>query len=156
MGSLSQDSYLAKIGAVQLKSYFENRIAQELIQLTLGSVNLSSLQDPFSASMLATGQQPFFTKNWKITVPENPLLGAVSFANRLTGTYFPVSFIPGDYFDAPDPVYSPQTENALNVVNNLTGGALGPILNKFRNPSEIFLAKNFLKILVIKWILVIV
>jgi hypothetical protein len=51
LGSLSQDSYLAKIGAVQLKSYFENRIAQELIQLTLGSVNLSSLQDPFSASM---------------------------------------------------------------------------------------------------------
>jgi len=142
LGSLSQDSYLAKIGAVQLKSYFENRIAQELIQLTLGSVNLSSLQDPFSASMLATGQQPFFTKNWKITVPENPLLAAVSFANRLTGTYFPVSFIPGDYFDAPDPVYSPQTENALNVVNNLTGGALGPILNKFRNPSEIFLANT--------------
>ena len=141
-GNLSQDSYLAKIGAVELKGYFEDRIAQELIQLTLGSANLSSLQDPFSASMLATGQQPFFTKNWKITVPENPLLAAVSFANRLTGTYFPVSFIPGDYFDDPDPVYSPQTENALNTVNNLTGGALGGVLNKFRSPSEIFLANT--------------
>ena len=142
LGNLSQDSYLAKIGAVQLKGYFEDRIAQELIQLTLGSANLSSLQDPFSASMLATGQQPFFTKNWKITVPENPLLAAVSFANRLTGTYFPVSFIPGDYFDDPDPVFSPQTENALNTVNNLTGGALGGVLNKFRSPSEIFLANT--------------
>jgi hypothetical protein len=141
-GNLSQDSYLAKIGAVQLKGYFEDRIAQELIQLSLGSINLSSLQDPFSASMLATGQQPFFTKNWKITVPENPLLAAVSFANRLTGTYFPVSFIPGDYFDDPDPIYSPQTENALNTINNLTGGALGSVLNKFRSPSEVFLANT--------------
>jgi len=141
-GSLSQDSYLAKLGAGYLKEYFEERIAQEFYQITLGSVNLSTLQDPFSASMLATGQQPFFTKNWKITVPENPLLAAVSFANRLTGTYFPVSFIPGDYFDDPDPVYSPQTENALNTVNNLTGGALGGVLNKFRNPSEIFLANT--------------
>ena len=141
-GNLSQDSYLAKIGAVELKGYFEDRIAQELIQLSLGSINLSSLQDPFSASMLATGQQPFFTKNWKITVPENPLLAAVSFANRLTGTYFPVSFIPGDYFDDPDPVYSPQTQNALNTVNNLTGGALGSVLNKFRSPSEVFLANT--------------
>ncbi len=142
MGLLSQDSYIAKTGALYLKGYFEDRIAQEFYQITLGSANLSSLQDPFSASMLATGQQPFFTKNWKITVPENPLLAAVSFANRLTGTYFPVSFIPGDYFDDPDPVYSPQTENALNTVNNLTGGALGSVLNKFRNPSEIFLANT--------------
>jgi hypothetical protein len=141
-GTLSQDSYIAKTGALYLREYFEERIAQEFYQITLGSANLSSLQDPFSASMLATGQQPFFTKNWKITVPENPLLAAVSFANRLTGTYFPVSFIPGDYFDDPDPVYSPQTENALNTVNNLTGGALGGVLNKFRNPSEIFLANT--------------
>lgn len=141
-GNLSQDSYLAKIGAVELKGYFEDRIAQELIQLTLGSFNLGSLQDPFSASMLATGQQPFFNKNWKITVPENPILAAVSFANKLTGTYFPVSFIPGDYFDDPDPIYSPQVENALNVVNNLTLGALGSVLNKFRSPSEVFLANT--------------
>ena len=142
MGNLSQDSYLAKIGASQLKGYFEDRIAQEIYQMTLGSINLSTLQDPFSATMLATGQQPFFTKNWKITIPENPLLAAVSFLNRLTGTYFPVSFIPGDYFDDPDPIYSPQTQNALNVVNNLTGGALGSVLNNFRSPSEIFLANT--------------
>jgi hypothetical protein len=141
-GNLSQDSYIAKIGALELRGYFQDRIAQEFLQLSLGSINLSSLQDPFSASMLATGQQPFFTKNWKITVPENPLLAAVSFANRLTGTYFPVSFIPGDYFDDPDPIYSPQTENALNTVNNLTGGALGSVLNKFRSPSEVFLANT--------------
>ena len=140
-GPLSQDTYLAKIGAAQLKSLFEERIASELLQATVGRVNLDSLQDPFSASMVATGQQPFFTKNWRITVPENPKTAAATLANRLTGTYFPVSFIPGDYFDESF-IDNPQTEAALNVVNNLTGGFLGPILNKFKNPSEIFVANT--------------
>ncbi len=139
-GSLSQDSYLAKIGAAQLKGYFEDRIASELEQLTIGSINLDTLSDPFSASLLASGQQPFFIKNWKITVPENPLLAAVSFANRLSGTYFPVSFIPGDYFDENNP--EGNVSGALNTANNLTAGALGGILNKFRNPSELFLANT--------------
>ena len=139
-GTLSQDSYLAKIGATQLKGYFEDRIAAELEQLTIGSLNLDTLSDPFSASLLASGQQPFFIKNWKITVPENPLLAAVSFANRLSGTYFPVSFIPGDYFDENNP--EGNVSGGLNVLNNLTGGALGGILNKTRNPSEIFLANT--------------
>ena len=140
-GPLSQDTYLAKIGAAQLKSLFEERIASELLQASVGSVNLDSLQDPFSASMVATGKQPFFTKNWRITVPENPIKASVTLANRLTGTYFPVSFIPGDYFDESF-IDNPQTEAALNVVNNLTGGFLGPILNKFKNPSEIFVANT--------------
>jgi hypothetical protein len=140
-GPLSQDTYLARIGAAQLKGLFEERIAAELLQSTLGRVNLDSLQDPFSASMIATGQQPFFTKNWKITVPENPISASVSLANRLTGTYFPVSFIPGDYFDESF-IDNPQTEAALNVANTLTGGFLGPILNKFKNPSEIFVANT--------------
>ena len=140
-GPLSQDTYLAKIGAAQLKSLFEERIASEILQASVGSVNLDSLQDPFSASMIATGQQPFFTKNWRITVPENPISASVTLANRLTGTYFPVSFIPGDYFDESF-IDNPQTEAALNVGNNLTGGFLGPILNKFKNPSEIFVANT--------------
>ena len=140
-GPLSQDTYLAKIGAAQLKSLFEERIASEILQASVGSVNLDSLQDPFSASMVATGKQPFFTKNWRITVPENPISAAVTLANRLTGTYFPVSFIPGDYFDESF-IDNPQTEKALNVANNLTGGFLGPILNKFKNPSEIFVANT--------------
>jgi hypothetical protein len=139
-GLLSQDSYLAKIGAAQLKGYFEDRIANEIEQMSVGSINLDTLSDPFSASLLASGQQPFFIKNWKITVPENPAFAAISFANRLTGTYFPVSFIPGDYFDETDPVGN--VPSSLNTINNLTGGALGPILNKFRNPSEIFLANT--------------
>ena len=139
-GTLSQDSYLAKIGATYLKGYFNERIASEIEQLTVGSINLDTLSDPFSASLLATGQQPFFIKNWKITVPENPVLAAVSFANRLSGTYFPVSFIPGDYFNENNP--EANVSGALNTANNLTGGALGGVLNKYRSPSELFLANT--------------
>ena len=142
-GPLSSDSYLAKIGASQLKFAFDERIAQEIEQATIGAINLDTISDPFSASLLATGQQPFFTRDWRITVPENPLVNAVNLANRITGTYFPVSFIPGDYFNENTPYTNPQQQGgALNIINNLTGGLLSPILNKSRNPSEIFVANT--------------
>ena len=142
-GPLSSDSYLAKIGATQLKFAFDERVAQEINQATIGAINLDSISDPFTASLLATGQQPFFIRDWKITVPENPLVNAVNLATRITGTYFPVSFIPGDYFNENSPYTNPQQQNgALNTINNLTGGLLSPILNKSRNPSEIFVANT--------------
>ena len=141
-GLLSQDSELAQRGALALKEGFQRRIDFETQQLVSSVFQLDQLQDPFEASLVATGQQPLIGKNWKITVPENPILAAVSFANRLTGTYFPVSPIPGDYFDETTQVLSPQTENALNVTNNLTGGLLGSVMNKYRNPSEIFVANT--------------
>ena len=122
-GPLSSDSYLAKIGATQLKFAFEERVAQEINQATIGAINLDTISDPFTASLLATGQQPFFIRDWKITVPENPLVNAVNLATRITGTYFPVSFIPGDYFNENTPYTNPQQQNgALNTINNLTGG----------------------------------
>jgi len=141
-GLLSSDTYLAKIGASQLKFAFNERIAQEIAQATVGVINLDTVTDPLSASLLATGQQPFFIRNWKITVPENPVLAAVSLANRLTGTYFPVSFIPGNYFIENTPINTAQTIAALGVPNALSGGLLAPILNKYRNPSEIFVANT--------------
>jgi hypothetical protein len=142
-GPLSQDSYLAKLGAQTLKSLFEDRIALELYQQTVGAVNLQSLQDPFEASLLVTGQQPLIYRNWRITVPENPILAIVDLATRIAGAYWPVSPIPGDYFDENDlNGQTTQTSTALNVVNQLTGGFLGPILNKSRNPSQIFLANT--------------
>ncbi len=138
-GPLSQDSLLAQIGAKKLKEAFEKRIADEVNNTINSIVNLDSLQDPFEASLVASGQQPLINKNWKITVPDNPLLAAVSFANRLSGTYFPVSLIPGDYFTKPLQGQNAQTQGALNVVNNLTGGALGSLLPNAKNPSVLFL-----------------
>jgi hypothetical protein len=140
-GPLSQDTYLAQIGAQQLKTLFEERIAAELVQSTIGRVNLDSLQDPFSAALVATGKEPLIEKNWKISQPESPIGAAISFANRLTGTYFPVSPIPGTYFNDAD-IQAPLLEKGLNVANNLTGGLLGPILDIYRNPSETFVANT--------------
>ena len=142
-GSLSQDSYLARLGALQLNEAFQDRIAREIYINTVGQVNLQSLQDPFEASLLVTGQQPLIYRNWKITSPEDPITAAADLITRLGGAYWPVSLIPGDYFtDNTRNGQTQQTSNALNVVNQLTGGFLGPILNSKRNPSEIFLANT--------------
>jgi hypothetical protein len=143
-GNLSQDSYIAKLGASYLKDALQYRINQEIYEETVGVVNLSSLQDPFQAALIATGQQPLIYRNWTITVPENPIIATVDFATRLTGSYWPVSFIPGDYFDENENNGLPtsQTTNALSTVNQLTGGLLGPVLNLKRNPSQIFLANT--------------
>jgi hypothetical protein len=140
-GPLSQDTYLAKIGAQQLKSAFEERIAQQVKKQTVGRINLDSLEDPFSASLVAAGKEPFIEKNWTITQPENPIEAAAAFATRLSGTYFPVSTIPGSYFNDVN-FQAPKLEKALNVGNSLTGGLLGPILDVFRNPSETFVANT--------------
>ena len=142
-GTLSQDSYIAKIGAEQLNYLFQQRVAAEIYQNTVGAVNLESLSDPFEASLIVTGQEPLVYQNWRITSPENPIVAAFDFATRLASAYWPVSLIPGDYFDENVPNgQSQQVSNALNVVNQLTGGFLGPILNLKRNPSEIFLANT--------------
>jgi hypothetical protein len=140
-GPLSQDTFLARLGAERLKSAFEERIADQLRKETIGRINLDSLEDPFSASLVAAGKQPFVEKNWSITQPENPVEAAAAFALRLSGTYFPVSTIPGDYFNDTN-IQAPLLEKALNVGNSLTGGLLGPILDVFRNPSETFVANT--------------
>ena len=142
-GSLSQDSYMARLASQKLKESFQYRIDREIAINTVGMVNLQSLQDPFEASLLISGQQPLIYKDWTITVPENPIVGAIDLVTKLAGAYWPVSLIPGDYFDDNTKNgQTPQTSNALNVANQLTGGLLSPILNKKRNPSEIFLVNT--------------
>jgi hypothetical protein len=97
-GSLSQDSYLAKLGATFLNQLFQDRIARQIFINTVGQVNLESLSDPFEASLIVSGQEPLVYRNWKITIPENPVLAAADLITRLGGAYWPVSPIPGDYF----------------------------------------------------------
>jgi len=143
-GLLSQDSYIAKLGAESLKFAIQARIDAELFQRTLGSVNLDVLSDPFEASLVATGREPLVYRDYRITVPENPVTAGAELTLRLTGAYLPFSLIPGDYFleNQPGAGSSNQTNQALNIINQLTGGFLGPILNTTRNPSEIFLANT--------------
>ena len=143
-GLLSQDSFIAKLGAESLKFAIQARIEAELFQRTLGSVNLDVLSDPFEGSLVASGREPLVYRDYRITVPENPVTAGAELALRLTGAYLPFSLIPGDYFleNEPGAGMSRQTTQALNVINRLTGGFLGPILNTNRNPSEIFLSNT--------------
>lgn len=143
-GPLSEDSFIAKLGAENLKFAFQERVAAEIYKSTIGLVSLDSLKDPFEASLIISGKQPLIAKNYTITVPETPLARAGALALKLSGTYFPVSPIPGDYFEenTKGGVQTSQTSTALNVINSLTGGFLGPILNLRRNPSQIFIANT--------------
>ena len=140
-GPLSEDSFIAKLGAERLKFAFEERVSAEIYQNTVGVLNLQALKDPFEASLLVSGKEKLIQKNYKITVPNNPITRALSLATSLTGAYWPVSPIPGSYFEnvPKNGQQGEQTSGALNVLNRLTGGFLGPILDIKSNPSDLFL-----------------
>lgn len=114
-GPLSQDSNLAKIAAESLKSEFEYRVAQETYQQTIGRVNaLDALQDPYDLLGLVTGKNSIIERDWKISVPKNPIAKGLDFISRVTGVYSPYSWIPGDYFSAePRKLLLNQAANAI-------------------------------------------
>jgi hypothetical protein len=101
-GSLSQDSFIAQLGSKVLKKEFQERIGRELIQNTVGRINLpNAVGNPVEAIQLLQGKRPLIERDWVITRPSNIALAAVDFAARLGGFYFPGSVIPGDYFTQP-------------------------------------------------------
>jgi hypothetical protein len=147
-GTLSQDTFLAKIAASSLKSAFEERIAYEVTFLNgqgpsvpLGFGNINTLNSPFSNLFTNFNNQPLSNKDWKITVPEDTQANNQQFTNRLQENYYPASPIPGDYFDSFSPIQAPVVETALENINNITGN-IGPVLNLLRNPSEIFISNT--------------
>jgi len=143
-GTLSQDSYLARIGVVSLKESLQYRIDREIYIRTVGVVNLDALQDPLEASLVATGQEPFIYRNYQITVPANPITGAFDFTTRLASTYFPVSFIPGSYFQEPNKGLISQTisnigNKLVGTIDSLLGTNIGGTIDTLRQPSQLFL-----------------
>jgi len=147
-GTLSQDTFLAKIAASSLKSAFEERIAYEVNFLNgqgpsvpLGFGNINTLNSPFSNLFTNFNNQPLSNKDWKITVPEDTQANNQQFTNRLQENYYPASPIPGDYFDSFSPIQAPVVETALENINNITGN-IGPVLNLLRNPSETFISNT--------------
>ena len=140
-GLLSQDSYLAKLGAQTLKKLFQDRVDADTRRNTQGILTLDTTSDPFDISLIIAGKEPLRSKNWTITVPTTPT-NESPFIQSLGGAYFPVSPIAGDYFD---PVLfnagsSTQISLALNVPNLTTGGGGLPLtLNITTNPSQNFI-----------------
>ena len=142
-GRLSQDSYIARLGAETLRKEFEERIGREVEQLTIKRANFLNLNDPINVINIIKGTVPLIEPNYSITVPSGPINAAVNFGARLTGTYIPVSPIPGDYFDANAYLRVP------GQTSQLAGAAGVPIgqgfLNAFLRPvTDINSSQRFL------------
>jgi hypothetical protein len=151
-GNLSQDSALANIAAKQLQKEFKHRVALELLQQTLGKINLFNSNvdpdtgevsakpntDPFNAIGLLTGNIPIIARNYRITNPDLFLGQAINFAARIAGTYSPYSYIPGEYFDYPDRKGGGIFNNPLSLL----GQGVGAIFRSFQpanqSASELF------------------
>ena len=137
-GSLSQDSALAGLAAKQLQKEFKHRVALELIQQTLGLVNvintnvndnngltISPNLNPFDILGILSGNIPVIGAQYNITVPDGLFGQAINFAAKLAGTYSPYSYIPDDYFDYPG------NQSAIVPINILSeiGGAIANIFS---------------------------
>jgi outer membrane protein OmpA-like peptidoglycan-associated protein len=130
-GLLSQDSYIQRLGAQTLRKEFEERIAQQIRQDTIGRANVLNVTSGTDAVNILAGIVPILEPNYTITVTQNPILAATNFALRLAGSVSPVSTIPGSYWD---PNINPPNSTTLqqigsafrrsnvgNFINNLLG-----------------------------------
>jgi hypothetical protein len=152
-GSLSQDSQLAALGAKQLQKEFRHRVALELLQQTLGRVNVLNTNidadtgeistkpnlDPFNALGLLTGNIPIIERNYSITSPELFLGQGINFAAKLAGTYSPYSYIPGDYFTYPDKNGFGTYDNVFSAIGGAIAGLIQMVNPNNNNSSELFL-----------------
>ena len=128
---LISDSYLQQLGAQSLREATQARIAREIERNTIGAINLDTLTNPFNATLLATGQEPFIYRDYTITKPDGLLDYAAFFLQKLTGTYLPASPIEGSYFSDVELLRL----RPLQAIGNLGGGN---IVNR-PNPSIKFL-----------------
>ena len=130
-GLLSADSFIARLGARQLKKDFEDRIGREIIRNTIGRANILNINGATNLVNILNGTVPLIEPNYTITVPSNPLVAATSFALRLAGSVIPISEIPGSYWDPninpPQPTTIQQAllGNPLAAVGSFTNKLLG-------------------------------
>jgi hypothetical protein len=130
-GLLSQDSYIARLGAENLRKDFQARIAAQILQDTIGRANIFNVRSGTDVLSLITGRVPLIEPNYRITISSNPILAASDFALRLAGSILPVSTIPGSYFDPSinpgQPTTIQQLQNAYrqSTVGKLLTGLLG-------------------------------
>jgi hypothetical protein len=114
------DSYLAQLSANFLAESFRERISREIEKNTIGRVNLQAFSDPFSVSLLASGQQPLIAKNYTITVPDGVVDQAVFLLQKFSGTYIPTSPIEGAYLTDPQRENTKPFQRLLNPINKST------------------------------------
>jgi hypothetical protein len=139
-GLLSQDSFIARLGAATLRKEFQERIATQIRQDTIGRVNLFSVDSATDVINLITGRVPLIEPNWTITQPENPVLAATNFILRLGGSILPLSPIPGSYFDNGITLRQPTTVNQLQNAfrKSAIGNFVTTLLGTNLSGSQIF------------------
>lgn len=144
-GSLSQDSFIAKLGAKVLRKEFQDRVAAELRRQSLGRANFLNTNSTSNLVGILTGNVPLLQPNYQITVPANPISYAAEFALRLAGGFLPVSPIPGSYFDPSinpgQPTTIQQISNAFNNTVGQTGvgQVISALLGTSKSGSQLFL-----------------
>lgn len=137
LGTLSQDSALAQIAATRLRKSFEDSIALETYQQTIGRANfLQTGSDPYRILNLITGRQPLIEPDWHITVPDSIIGKGLDFISRVTGVYSPYSYIPGDYFN--NVGKKSILNQAINTVSQVFG--FPAVLPSKKSSSDVFLA----------------
>jgi hypothetical protein len=130
-GLLSQDSFIARLGAKVLRKGFQDRIARQVYLDTVAKANIFNVRSGTDILNLVTGRVPLIEPNYRITVPSNPILAASDFALRLAGSILPVSEIPGSYFDPSVNNGQPTTIQQINAaypsstLGNLVSSLLG-------------------------------
>jgi hypothetical protein len=118
-GLLSQDSFIARLGAKTLREEFQKRIAVNLERETIGRANAFNVRSGTDFLRLVSGRVPLIEPNWTITVSQNPLVRSVDFAAKLAGSELPISQISGSYFD---PSINPsQPTTVQQIGRNLFG-----------------------------------
>jgi hypothetical protein len=139
-GLLSQDSFIARLGARTLKREFEERIGRAIVRETIGRANFLNINSSTNVVNILTGRVPLIEPNYQITVPGNPITAAADFGLRLGGSLVPFSLIPGSYFDPninpgqPTTIGQALLANPLAALGNLTSKLLGA----GKTGSEIF------------------
>jgi hypothetical protein len=133
-GSMSQDSYIARLGAQTLRSEFQERIAARIRLETIARVNILNVTSGTDIVNILSGQVPILEPNYQITVPSNPITAAADFALRLGGSILPVSLIPGSYFD---PMINPgQPTTIQQVTNAIAGTTVGNFFNQLLGAGQ--------------------
>lgn len=130
-GLLSQDSFIAKLGATTLRREFEERIARAIERETIGRANFLNINSSTNLVNILIGRVPLIEPNYQITVLANPITAVADFTLRLSGAYTPFSLIPGSYFDPsinpPKPTTIAQSlfANPIAALGNFVSNLLG-------------------------------
>jgi hypothetical protein len=133
-GLLSQDSFIARLGAQTLRREFEERIASQIRQDTIGRANVLNVSSGTDIVNILSGVVPIIEPVYTITVTANPILAATNFALRLGGSILPVSPIPGSYFDPNTTLGQPTTIQQLS--NAFRQSGVGKFFNRLMGGGE--------------------